>query len=523
MNWKGVITMRRLTASAALPFACAFVWTAAARAQGGRGAPDWMTAGGDAQRSSWVRTDPKISVSSVEKPGFQVAWKIKLNSEPSVAVTLDRYIGYRGFRSFALVGSRSGDITAFDTDLGRIEWKKSLAVGAAPRNASAPCPGGMTANVARPTGAGFPANPGGRGGGGGRGNAAKSAVGAPDEGAVTIAEIAARAAAAPAPPPAGRGPAAGAAAGRGAAYNPFAARASFLNAISSDGMFHSMYISNGEEPAPPVAFLPANAHAHGLIVLGSVAYSVTSGSCGSAPNGVWALDIASKEVARWTPDAGDVAGSAGAAFGPDETAYVATTGGELVALEPKTLQVKATYHSGDQAFVSSPVVFEYGSESSKATMIAAATADGRLHLVAASSPAPAPLTGAAYPAVVSGALATWQDAAGAHWLAAPSNNSIAAWKVADQGGAPVLQPGWTSREIVSPLAPIVVNGVVFAVSGSSPAVLYALDGATGKELWNSGKMLSAAVRYSGLSSIGSQLYLGASDGTFYAFGFPIEH
>jgi outer membrane protein assembly factor BamB len=501
--------MRRLTASAALPLACAFVWAAAARAQG-RGGSDWMTAGGDAQRSSWIRTDPKISVDSVQKPGFQVAWKVKLNSEPSVAVTLDRYIGYRGFRSFALVGSRSGDITAFDTDLGRVEWKKSLAAGATPGDASAPC-GGMTANVARPTGAGFPAAPGGRGGG--RGAAAKSAVGAPDEGAVTIAEAAARAAAAP--PDGGRG--------RGAANNPFATRASFLDAISSDGMFHSLYISNGEEPAPPVAFLPANANAHGLIVLDNVAYAATSGSCGGAPNGVWALDIASKEVVHWTPATGDVAGSAGPAFGPDGAVYVATTGGDLVALESRTLEVISTYHSDNQAFVSSPVVFEYNSEDKKATMIAAATADGRLHLVAVSSTAAASLTGAAFPAVVSGALASWQDAAGARWLAAPSYNSIAAWKVAGQGGAPVLLPGWTSREIASPLAPIVVNGVVFAVSSSSPAVLYALDGATGKELWNSGNTLPAAVRNGGLSSIGSQLYLGASDGTFYAFGFPIEH
>jgi outer membrane protein assembly factor BamB len=500
--------MRRLTASAALPLACAFCWAAAARAQGGRGATDWVTAGGDAQRSSWVRTDPKISVSTVQKPGFQVAWKVKLNSEASVAVTLDRYIGYRGFRSFALAGSRSGDITAFDTDLGRIEWKKSLAAGATPRDSAAPCAGGMTANVARPTGAALPAVPGGRGGGG-RGSAAKSAVGAPDEGAVTIAEIAARAALAQP----GRGPALPAP-GSGAPYNPFAARASFLNAISSDGMLRSMYISNGDEPNPPVAFVPANANAHGLIVVDGIAYAATSGSCGGAPNGLWALDVASKEVAHWTPDAGDVAGSDGPAFGPDGTVFVATSTGELVALEPKTLQVKTSYHSDKQAFVSSPVVFEYANK----PVIAAATADGRVHLVDATS-----MTGAAYPAVVSGKMATWQDAAGTQWLAAPSKNSISAWKVAGQGDTPALQSGWTSREIASPLAPLVVNGVIFAVSGSSPAVLYALDGATGKELWNSGKTLSAAVRSGGLSSIGSQVYLGVSDGMFYAFGFPIEH
>jgi outer membrane protein assembly factor BamB len=178
------------------------------------------------------------------------------------------------------------------------------------------------------------------------------------------------------------------------------------------------------------------------------------------------------------------------------------------------LQLKSSYRSGGQAFVSSPVIFDYN----KNTVVAAATVDGRLHLVDGAS-----LTGAAFPAVVSGALATWQDAAGARWLAAPSNNSIAAWKVGGEGEAPVLQPGWKSREMASPLTPIIVNGVVFAVSNSLPAVLYALDATNGKELWNSGKALSATVRSGGLSAIGGQLYLGASDGTFYAFGFPIEH
>jgi outer membrane protein assembly factor BamB len=497
--------MRRFTASIAVPLACAFVWAGTARAQG-RGGPDWMTAGGDAQRSNWIRTDPKISVATVHAPAFALAWKVKLNNDPSVAATLDRYIGYRGFRSYAMVSSRAGDISAFDTDLGRIEWTKSLAAGAVTRDAS-PC-SGMTANVARPTGAAFPTTLGGRGAGGGRGNAAKSAVGAPDQGAVIISEMAARVAAAP--PPAGRG-----LAGRGPApYNPFAPRVLTVDAISSDGMFHAMYVSNGEEPIPPMAFLPANANAHGFIVLDNVAYAATSGNCGGAPNGVWALDLVSKQVVHWSPATGDVAGSDGPAFGPDETAYAATTGGELVALEPKTLQVKATYHAGGQAFVSSPVIFEYN----KNTLIAAATADGRLHLVDAAA-----LTGATYPAVVSGALASWQDAAGTRWLAAPSKNSISSWRVTDQNGAPVLETGWTSREMASPLAPIVVNGVVFAASTSSPAVLYALDGATGKELWNSGKTLSAAIRNGGLSSIGSQVYLGTSDGTFYAFGFPIEH
>ena len=34
-------------------------------AQVGRGTTEWLTAGGDAQRTFWIRTDPKISVESL--------------------------------------------------------------------------------------------------------------------------------------------------------------------------------------------------------------------------------------------------------------------------------------------------------------------------------------------------------------------------------------------------------------------------------------------------------------------------
>jgi len=95
--------------------------------------------------------------------------------------------------------------------------------------------------------------------------------------------------------------------------------------------------------------------------------------------------------------------------------------------------------------------------------------------------------------------------------------------------------------MVSPLTPIIVNDVIFAVSSgefrtsdaqitaaqraqrSSRAMLYALDGATGKELWNSGNTITTFVHSGGLSGGASQMYLGTYDGTLYAFGFPIEH
>ena len=74
-----------------------------------------------------------------------------------------------------------------------------------------------------------------------------------------------------------------------------------------------------------------------------------------------------------------------------------------------------------------------------------------------------------------------------------------------------------------PLAPIVINGVVFAVFNSPSAILHAFNADTGKELWNSGTVMTTGVRNGNLSGSASQLYLGTSDGTLYAFGFPIEH
>ena len=134
-------------------------------------------------------------------------------------------------------------------------------------------------------------------------------------------------------------------------------------------------------------------------------------------------------------------------------------------------------------------------------------------------------------------LTTWADTNDTRWLVAPARSlvpreppapydAIVAWKVVRQDSVTILQPGWVSSEMPAPLAAAVVNDVIFAVSRgappSSPAVLYALDGATGKELWNSGTTIPTGVR-AGLSAGGSQVYLATGDGTLYAFGFPMEH
>jgi outer membrane protein assembly factor BamB len=123
---------------------------------------------------------------------------------------------------------------------------------------------------------------------------------------------------------------------------------------------------------------------------------------------------------------------------------------------------------------------------------------------------------------------------------APAGDVVVAFRLAEQEGALVAERAWQSRALASPLAPIVVNGVVFVASSgehrgggpgttaadrarqSSPAVLYALDGATGAEIWSSGTAIASFAR-AGLSAGGGQVYVVTFDNTLYAFGIPMEH
>jgi hypothetical protein len=472
----------------------------------GRGGSDWSANGADAQRSSWVRTDPKISSSALQQPGFQFLWKVKFRNDGgglSAPVLQDRYIGYRGFRSYAFVGGSADSVFTLDTDLGRIEWQKHFPLTSTPGTGS--CPGGMTASVTRAVSAALPASGAGRGGGGGgRGGPAKSGAGAPGEGAVTITQ-----AVAPARGPASALPAGPAPPGGGRGRTP-----TYLNALSSDGAFHNLYISNGEEPEPPIRFLPPKANASGLIVVDNVAYVVTSGNCGGVPDGVWALDIATKTVTSWKGT------NAGTAFGPDGTVYTTTSAGEIVALDAKTLSRKESYSAG-QPFASAPLVFEHQGKA----LIAATAKDGSVHLLDAGSLSKAAVS----PAGASGgsALASWQDASGVRWILATSAKSITAWKLSGQGGALSFESGWTSREIPAATTPSIVNGVVFVASGGAReahATLYALDALTGKELWSSGNTIASYIAPGGgLAVGGSSVYVGTQDGVLWAFGMPIEH
>lgn len=558
INSQGVSAMKRF----AVALVVCFIGAGVVRAQG----QDWMTSNGDAQRTAWVRSDAKISKETVKSPDFQFLWKLKLKNEPRQLnslmppATLERLIGYRGFRMLGFVGGSSDNVFTIDTDLGRMEWEKRFTSTAPAVTGTMTCPGGMTNGVARPTIGTIPAMVAG---GRGRSNPAKSAVGKPGEGAVTLAMVppprpAAPPPSTPPPVPARPNPASppGGQFGRG----PF-----LVYALSSDGMLRSMHLSNGADYEPPVKFIPPNANSNGLIVTDNVAYVVTEGNCGGAANGLWALDLITKKVTSWKAN---VSGSAGPAFDGKGTIYVTTgSGGEipnsLIALDQKTLMVKGWYSAGDRQFSSTPVIFNYREK----TLIAAATRDGRIHLLEGGNPGGSDHRTALFVTSGSvksddfapGALTSWQDAGGTQWVLSSttgtqavdagfpetngkiSNGSIVAWKVVDQNGSPELIKAWASRDLISPLTPTIINGVAFVVSSgefrtsdarmtaaerarrSKPAVIYALDAATGRELWNSGSMITSFAHGGAISGGMGQIYLGTHDGTLYAFGFPMEH
>jgi outer membrane protein assembly factor BamB len=338
-------------------------------------------------------------------------------------------------------------------------------------------------------------------------------------------------------------------------------------------MLHNLNLQTGTDWFTPARLLPgANATVAGAILVDSVMYVGTANNCGGVPNGVYAMNLApvpappadpnalpvapdavpaSTAVSRWESHGGGIVG-AGPALTSDGTVFVATGDGEysdtafsdaVVALEGKTLTQKDYFTPGKTPFTSSPVTFQFNGKE----LVAAANKDGRIYVLDAAALGgtdhKTPLARSSGGTGDVGALSTFQDAVGARWILAaaagairtPAGNAargaIVAFKLADRSGTPELQPAWVSPDLVSPVTPAFVNGVVFALAsgeaqGAGPrstnAVLHALDAATGRPLWDSGTTIASPVHAIGPAVDDSQVYVVTTDGTLYTFGFVVE-
>jgi outer membrane protein assembly factor BamB len=290
--------------------------------------------------------------------------------------------------------------------------------------------------------------------------------------------------------------------------------------LSSDGQLHTLGLYSGKDVARPLPFLPPNARASDLIAIDNVVYTTTMGGCGGAADGVWAMDLASDAhaVKTWKSDGGSPVGRV--SFGTNGTVFVGSSNA-LVALDPKELTVRSRFTLTGSTFVTSPVVVTIGERE----VVAAAARDGSVLLLDAASLA-AMGRSAAGPGdragLVPGGLATWEDRTGTRWLLTPTSANVSAVKATFVNGALKLEAGWTSRSMREPLAPLVVNGVAFVMSSGEPAVLYALDAASGRELWTSGRTITSPARRPALWAGIGQVHVATSDNAVYAFGFAME-
>jgi outer membrane protein assembly factor BamB len=308
-------------------------------------------------------------------------------------------------------------------------------------------------------------------------------------------------------------------------------------ALASNGVVHTIGLHEGKEIKKPVPFLPANANVADLSAIDDLLYATTINGCGGAPNGVWSLDLTSDDhkVRSWNSGASPIGEPALDSKGNLYVAFGEGAGNHadsVVSLDGKTLEVKDWFTFSGASFATGPSIFTHAGRE----LVAASTKDGRIFVLDTAS-----LGGADHKSALAvspatnsskswspSALATWEDADKNRFLLIPATHgrgTIDAFKLTGDAAKLSLEQAWTNGDLGTPSAPIIVNGVVFALksgSASSPAVLYAFNAKDGKEIWSSGKNITSYVRSSGIWSSNGQVYVAAHDGTVYAFGFAMD-
>ena len=516
---------------------------------------DWPSYGGDARRSGWERSDTRITKDNIKD--FTLVLKRKFDKQPAGSRTLTSpviiglLISYKGFKELGFVAGNGGGLWAIDVDIDRMFWQKQLPVAKA---GSVICADGPTVMPTLTPPTTF-----------GRRPAARPPVTPPGT-PVSPGQP---------PTPAGQTAALPARLG-GTGFG--APRPVYM--VTSDGKLHQFNTSDGSDQYPALNFLPANAKASPLAMSDNVIYTTTMGGCGGVPNAVWAIDLAMEEptVASFPLTGGQAGGMGGLAVGNDGTVYVQTGPGTsdpgagkyantLLALSMKDLKLRDHFVVSEDMKgpadmnVTTPVVFEFSGRD----LIVSAGRDGRLYLLDSKSLGGSDHKTPLYktPVIASagsgdrgiwGGISTWEDADGLRWIAAPvwgpvnaeikapvtngaaPNGAIVAFKVEEQGGKPVLTPAWISRDMKSPQPPVITADTVFAVAAggytrqgaelrpnnSAPAVMYAFDGATGKEVYSTGNEVTAPANLTGMTLANGRVFFSTTDSTLYGFGIFLE-
>jgi outer membrane protein assembly factor BamB len=519
---------RTFWASAAVLCAAAAWTTAVPGAQAKRKA-DWLTDGGDAQRTSWQRNETILTKDSVK--GVQLLWKIQTDNQsrqmhnlfpPLIAGNVSTP---SGDKEIAILAGVSDNVYGIDVATGRQIWKRKFdstyqeATGG--RGGGVLCPGGLTATP--------------------------------------ILEE--------------RTP------GKYVAY-----------AVSWDGRLRTLDVLTGEEIEPPQLFVPPNGKPYALNLVNGVIYTATAQGCGGNPNNFYSFDLATKKVGNWAPGSGGMWPRTGPSVGKDGTVYAGSGDGDyypeqqiygqaMIGVKQnaatKALELKDWYapsnafwmRKRDLDFNASSPIFDYkgkeylvsSSKECRIWLLDTGMLGGEDHRTPAYRTPLFCNEEVNFTMGVWGALASWEDATRTRWVLSPfwgpkhpqfkapiehgtiTYGAVVAYKMEDRAGKPVLTPAWISRDMYMAEPPVVANGIVWTygsgesttqrwaepghvggaqgrIQESTHAIVYALDAQTGKELWSSGDQIASWNHFSGLTVANGRVYIGTFDGILYCFG-----
>lgn len=509
------------------------------RRTGAAAEADWLTDGGDPQRTAWQKNEHILNVSNVK--GMKLLWKYKTDNEPREMHALfpplivGRVLTAAGPKQVAVVAGISDNLYAIDVATGGLLWKHHFDTTFSPPpgvSFGTLCPGGQLAT-----------------------------------------------------PVIGPGKTPG-------SY--------IIYAAAWDGRLHQLDVATGRAVAPSELFMPPNGKPYGLNLWNNVVYTTSAQGCGGNPNYVYAFDLATRRTATFDPGSGGMWGRSGPSIGKDGTLYTGTGDGSYnpelrsygtavigVKLDPKTGALKLKDYFGppnaeyllkrDLDLQVTGPVFEHAgrewlvqaSKECRTWLLDTAALGGEDHSTAEHrSPLICNEDQDYQAAGVYGAMATYEDAKGTRWVLVPFwgpkhpkfkapiehgevfNGAVAAFKMERNPatGTFFLDPAWISRDMKHADPPLVANGIVFGfasgedvvlrsppmpfgvppenggtpgrISRSTHSVLYALDGQTGEELWSSGDTITSWNHYSGISVANGRVYIGTYDGTVYCFGLP---
>jgi hypothetical protein len=497
--------------------------------------PDWRMTGADAGQSGSKKGELELTPDNIAT-NFKFLWKIKLGqpsqaarsfSEPLLA---GRLINAQGFKDI-VYWSSADTLYAVDSELGSLIWKKQFN---APATKSAPgCEiSSLSMLMEPPIVINFRA----------RRQRAPGTPRPPD-----------------APPAKANERRLGVAPGGG--YFGFKG----IYVLTADGMLHEQVMTTGADFAPPVRFLPASdASPYGLNFVDKTIYSATGRDCGGVPNGLWAIDLSSADypVASYTTQQVRPLALTGPVVTPEGTSIIVTGAGTSdpntgvyagsVISVARDMKVQDWYTpAGGMASNESvsPVTFTYKEKQ----LVAAPGKDGSLAILDTAS-----LGGAdhhtplfetppiAKPGEKHGwdGFASWQDKDGTLWVFASisagitlnestvklngptPHGGVAAFRLDDANGKLALDPVWVSEDMINPAPPRIVNGVVIALSAgdsSTHAKLYALNAATGVELYSSKDQIPTYTQRSGVSVGDGHVFFTDYDNVLYSFGIALEH